>query len=1030
MNKISGKSLRLVFSILVFTLFIPAGLSAQENLRGDAPGSILLLFSYHPGHEWEDNIYAALLSGLKERQPGTRLYLEYMDTKRNTPDEQSDTITRNLQGLKTGPLSLIIAVDDNALQYLAGPGKDLYPGVPVVFCGVNDYLKVRDALTMPHTGVISRVNLADTLAMAYRLIPSMKKVYVIVDATPTGEGNKQMVESQLGLLRGELGNLDIQFVGFDDYSTDELIDWTSTLDQDSVLLLTSWYRDRLGHYIGEKEFISKLQSRTAVPVFNLLHIRPGLLGGKVTSGKIQAGLVLDQADSIMKGVPASSIPVIDRDTSVYVVDESRMQYWGLKDKDLPEDVMILNSVSVNSYRVTIRFLAACILFLLFLLIGLVVQSYLLNKSSSELARQKNELLTTLSSIGDGVISTDPESRIIFMNDAAQILTGWSLEEGAGQPLSLVMPLENGSTGEILSDPVRQVLERKTGMDTGQDTVMRNRSGNRMHITDTVSPIKDPRDNTLTGAIIVFKDVTDSDRMQQILHNEQRRLRDAQAMAMVGNWEYDPESDQYWYSKDVYSLTGIAPGSDESADSLNLMKKIFPLWNRREPLPELLMDEENRVKSLMTLPREGGDNLILHLMARLARNPETDKVIVTGIIQDFSELSQTRAALKASQEQLRQAARMEAVGKLAGGIAHEFNNLLQIILGYSQLLKDEFGDQKIYEYVEPILKTASSARNLTRQLLLFSRKENLDMTTISLSSLIHNLIPILSRLLEENILIQSELEGEQDWVIADKQQIEQVLINLSLNARDAMKGGGILKLKQSVYSARKPFPGLDGSIPPGDYVHLTVQDNGTGIDEKILPEIFDPFFTTKDRDKGTGLGLSIVYGIVRQHHGYLNVETDFSKGTSFHIYLPRVETDGGKKAEPVQKESGTPAGKKLVVYMAEDDPMVRQLTETMLLKSGYILKSFVNGKALVEELQRSKDQLSVDLFLLDVIMPELGGVEAYHRLRASGYNVPVLFMSGYTEERLQNLSELKEASLIRKPFTMKDLLMQIDTILHH
>jgi len=1029
MKVFSGKSFLFFFPVLVFFLSLPAELSSQEHLQEYVPGSILLLFSYHPGHEWEDSIYNTLLNGLKEQQPGSKIYLEYMDTKRNAPIGQDDIVTQRLRSLHISNLSIIIAVDDNALQYMAGQGAQLFPGVPLLFCGVNDYSKVQASLSMPHTGVVSRISLADTLALAYKLIPSMKKVYVIVDATPTGDGNKLMVESQLDLLRGELGNLDLEFVGFDDFTTDELLEWSRHLKKDSILLLTSWYRDRLGQYIGEKEFIRKLQSKTSVPVFNLLHIRSGLLGGKVTSGKIQAEFVLDQLDSFMHNKSLSSIPIVDSGTSVYVIDESRMQYWGLNDRKLPDNVIFLNKASISSYRITIKFLIASIIFLLALLIGLIVQSFLLYKSSLRLSRQKNELYTTLRSIGDGVISTNCHSQIVFMNDVAQSLTGWPIQEAEGQHLSLVLPLENGSNGAILDDPVCRALEQKSRFEMDEDTVLVTRDGKRRHISDSVSPIKDPKDNRLTGAIIVFKDVTDSDKIQQILYNEQRRLKDAQAMAMVGNWEYDPETDKYWYSPEVFSLTGYSSGSPEGAASLDLMKKIFPLWNRTESLPEILFHEGSRVKSILTIPQDGESHLILHLMARLAINPETNKAIVTGIIQDFSELSQTRAALKVSQEQLRQAARMEAVGKLAGGIAHEFNNLLQIILGYSQLLKDEFSDPKIYEYVEPILKTASSARNLTRQLLLFSRKENLDMKTLSLSSLIHNLIPILGRLLEENILIQPDLEGVQDWVIADKQQIEQVLINLSLNARDAMPDGGVLKLKQSIHSAKKSFPGLDGSIPEGRYVHLTVQDAGTGIDERILPEIFDPFFTTKDRDRGTGLGLSIVYGIVRQHKGFLNVETDFHKGTSFHIYLPCADMAHNAVDDPVLKDKDTLVQKDLMIYMAEDDPMVRQLSESMFRKMGANIKSFVNGKSLIEELEKSRHTKSIDLFVLDVIMPEMGGVQAYHNLRTLGYDTPVLFMSGYTEERLQNLSELKEASLIHKPFTMKDLLMKIATILH-
>jgi two-component system cell cycle sensor histidine kinase/response regulator CckA len=1026
-----GGDMNLFTRVLFIILFIfqLSFLTSQDLAQQNTGKTILFLFSYHPGHDWEDDIYTTLLSGMKEQFPGVELRLEYMDSKRHPLKERVPAILTNLQNHSSSGLMLIVAVDDNALQFMAGPGKDLFPGVPLVFCGVNDYPKVQNLLTVPHTGVLSRVNLAETLALAYRLIPGLKKVFVIIDATPTGEGNRHMVEDQTYALRGQLGQLEFYYRGLNDFSTDELIEWSSTLHKDSIILLTSWYRDRLGEYIGEKALIQRLQDSTSVPVFNLLHIRPGVLGGKVTSGTVQANLVIDQIGSILSGKDPSSIPVVERDTSIFVIDQNRMNHWGLKNSRLPDEALFLNSFKEGgSYEITIQLLAASFLVVLILIITLVRQSFLLNKSSLLLSRQKNELFTTLNSIGDGVISTDCQSRVVFMNEIAQDITEWTLEEAAGQPLSLIFPLQNGVSGVSMDNPVQQVLDENQRIELASDTILVNKNGLKIHIADSASPIHDPKDNTLLGVIIVFRDITDSDEVRQILYNEQRRLRDAQAMAMVGNWEYDPEFDSYWFSREVFSLTGIDPYFKEVPESLDVMKIIFTDWKRGHPLPDILKEEDRLIKSLMTIPgREG--RLILHIMARMVKNPETGKSIVTGIIQDFSELSQTRAALKVSQEQLRQAARMEAVGKLAGGIAHEFNNLLQIILGYSQLLKEECTQPKILEYVEPILKTSASARNLTRQLLLFSRKENLDMNALSLSHLIQNLIPILRRLLEENIQLESDLQGAEDWVIADKQQIEQVLINLCLNARDAMESGGLLKIGQSIYSSIHSFLGLDGVIPAGDYVHLTIQDSGSGINEQILPEIFDPFYTTKEREKGTGLGLSIVYGIIKQHQGYLSVETDPVKGTCFHIFLPRVDPPDNRNVDMSHKDTIEPVVN-TVVYMAEDDPMVRQLTETMLRKNGFIIKSFINGKDLIEALKEKKEgSEKIDFFLLDVIMPEMGGVQAFHNLRSLGYDVPVLFMSGYTEERLKNLSDLRNAALIHKPFTMKDLIAQIQFILN-
>ncbi|MBF9015794.1 MULTISPECIES: ATP-binding protein [unclassified Oceanispirochaeta] len=1018
----------LFLQITLLLLFSLTLLSADDDSSSEDTASIFLLFSYHPGHLWEDSIYSALLEGIQEKIPGTKITLEYMDTKRKSVEEMEESIIRDLSLFDADAFSLIVAVDDNALQFLAKQGEELFPDTPIVFCGVNDYEFVKNTLRKNHTGVISKVNLPDTLALAKKLIPSLRTVYVIVDATPTGYGNRQMVERQIQDLRGELALLDFHFLGENKLTTDELIQWSSSVSDDSILLLTSWYRDKKGNFISEKAFLSRLASETSVPVFNLLHLRSGILGGKVTSGTIQAGLAVDLIAGILDGEDAGTIPVIEDDTTVYAIDQKRFRYWKFREQDIPGESILLNPLSISSYQVTIQLLSIALFCLLFLIGLLIRQSFLLNRSTLHLSRQKNELYTTLSSIGDGVISTDTESKIVFMNKMAQNMTGWILEEAGGLHISQVLPLENGLTGEMVINPVHKVLAHNERVLMDANTVLINKKGQKIHISDSASPIRDPKDDTLIGVIVVFKDISDSEKIQQILQNEQRRLRDAQAMAMVGNWEYDPQKNSYWYSREVYTLSSVDPGIDGIPETLDFMKKIFPSWNQSTILPDELQNESSRVKSIMTIPVDDGENKILHLIARQAENPETGKQIVTGIIQDFSELSQTRAALEASQGQLRQAARMEAVGKLAGGISHEFNNLLQIILGYSQLLKDDCAGTREMEYIEPIIKTAASARNLTRQLLLFSRTENMNMENFTMSGLIHSLMPILGRLLEENIVLEPHLAAEDDWVYADKQQIEQVLINLSLNARDAMEGGGLLSIRQSIHIATHSFPGLDGYIPAGEYVELIVQDNGSGINKEILPEIFDPFFTTKDKDKGTGLGLSIVYGIIRQHQGYLNIETDRSRGTSFHIYLPRVNASQDTRKELSSREEDSPELKGLI-FMAEDDPMVRQLAETMLRKSGFRIKSFVNGKELINALKkRRSDDETIGLFLLDVIMPEMGGVHAFNNLRSMGYDMPVLFMSGYTEERLHNIADLKDASLIHKPFTMKDLVQEIQSLI--
>ena len=1009
--------------------------------------SILILYSSHPGNDWEDAIHLALMNELKKALPAYPLYIEYLDTECSDPELREEVKLGILKKYEKLPLSLILAVGDGALSFLGGGASGFRPDLPVVFCGVEDYESLEDHLVHSHTGVMNRINLADTLDLAYRFVSGLKKVFVVVDNTASGQALESGIRSRIGALRGTMASLEFSFCDSDSLSTNELLSKAATLESDTIMLFALWSRDGRGQYVWEQEFLDRLKGRSSVPVFSLLHKRTGILGGCVASGDIQAFHVVRQIVSVLDGTSPDSIPIVKDYITTYVVDADRMAYWKFDLKDLPPDTEIIGSVPGNSgYLILILGIVTCLIFITALIVAFLL--FRSKRRNFRKALHCDYVITSLlDSMEEAFVLTDSDGRILRLNPAAARISGWTEKDAVGMAIRDVFPVEYNSPGNSpgtelahpldsqgdskgteLTHPVDQALAGRVGIFPYGSLVLVIRNGTRIHIAGSTILLKSPVDSSLDGVVFHFRDVSHVEEIQETLFNEQRRLHDAQAMAMIGNWEYNPESNEYWYSPEVYTLTKTDPAQQPPPAVLDFMKQFFPDWHKYDPLPELLSEGEHRLKSLLTIPGRDDRNTILHLMAHMARNPENGKNIVTGILQDFSELTEAKAALKSSQKQLRQFARMEAVGKLAGGIAHEFNNLLQIILGYGQLLTDEVKDDQLKSYIDPILKTAASAKNLTRQLLLFSRKENLDMKPMALSSLVRGMLPLLSRLIGEDIRLEDDLESGDDWIIADRHQIEQVIINLCLNARDAMPGGGVLELYQDVESFVLPQPGVDGLIPSGSYVHLCVRDNGIGIEEDVLPQIFDPFFTTKKHDKGTGLGLSLVYGIVRQHKGFLNVRTDRINGTSFHLYFPREILSPDEKEELIIKEEGSPRISGGMVYMAEDDPMVRQLTETMLRKGGFQIQSFVNGKELIEFLESGKDS-EMDLFLLDVIMPEMGGVEAFHKLRSMGYDRPVLFMSGYTQEKLGNLGDLENASHIHKPFTIKDLVGRINEMLN-
>jgi PAS domain S-box-containing protein len=369
--------------------------------------------------------------------------------------------------------------------------------------------------------------------------------------------------------------------------------------------------------------------------------------------------------------------------------------------------------------------------------------------------------------------------------------------------------------------------------------------------------------------------------------------------------------------------------------------------------------------------------------------------------------------KQLEDQLRQSQKMEAVGQLAGGIAHDFNNLLTAITGYSSLgLQYIDGNDRIRGYLEEIKKAGDRAANLTRQLLAFGRKQILQPVPLNLNDIVSDINKLLQRLIGEDIQLSAKLGIELRRIKVDPGQIEQVLVNLAVNARDAMPRGGKLTIETANVELSQEYADRHVGVQPGGYVMLAVSDNGMGMDEKTLERIYEPFFTTKAKDKGTGLGLSTVYGIVKQSGGHISVYSEISHGTTFKIYLP--EHDAPKMTEPAAVEGAIPRGSETVL-LVEDEDVVRGLARQILEQAGYHVLEASRG----EEALRlcAAHEQPIQLVLTDVVMPETSGKEVADRLRTLRPEIKVLFMSGYTDEAIVHHGVLDaKVEFIQKPFT--------------
>jgi two-component system, cell cycle sensor histidine kinase and response regulator CckA len=392
--------------------------------------------------------------------------------------------------------------------------------------------------------------------------------------------------------------------------------------------------------------------------------------------------------------------------------------------------------------------------------------------------------------------------------------------------------------------------------------------------------------------------------------------------------------------------------------------------------------------------------------------------VQGILRDITDR-------KRLENQLRQSQKMEAVGQLAGGIAHDFNNLLTVINGYSELLTLRDLSPEMSEPINQILNAGKKATQLTSQLLAFSRKQIIQTKSLNLNTIISNQLKMLQRLLGEDIIINSDLNPKLKNVNADQGQIEQIIMNIAINARDAMPFGGKLILEtDNVQITKKNMPN-NPEIKPGKYILIKINDNGVGMDSETQSRIFEPFYTTKGRDKGTGLGLATVYGIVKQNNGFVYVDSEPGKGSIFTIYLPKIEKNDDT-IEDRDKLYIELQGSETIL-LVEDDPSVREVTRSSLVSYGYEIITAENGNDALKKYK--SNSRNIDLLLTDVIMPQMGGRELAEKLLDLNPNLKILYFSGYTDDNIIKRGVMDDGmEFIQKPFSSTNLAGKIKDIL--
>ncbi|HEY6169814.1 MAG TPA: response regulator, partial [Verrucomicrobiae bacterium] len=521
-----------------------------------------------------------------------------------------------------------------------------------------------------------------------------------------------------------------------------------------------------------------------------------------------------------------------------------------------------------------------------------------------------------------------------------------------------------------------------------------------------------------------REITERKEAEQNLQKSQGQLAHAQQLARLGSWEWNIPENKVTWSEETRRLYGFTP--EDSGSALEkCMKRLHPddVAVVRRALDETLRTgRPYQCDHRVVLP--DGTERLMHGRGELVLDERGKPLKMVGTCQDVTESKRAEEMLRRSEEQLRQSQKMEAVGRLAGGVAHDFNNLLTVIGGYSDLMLQRIAEKDPLRLNAQEIRNASErAAALTKQLLAFSRKQVLQPRVLELNGVVGGMDKMLRRLIGEDIELRAVLDPTLGQIKADPGQIEQVILNMAVNARDAMPRGGKLTIRTANVALDQRTTFRNRGLEIGEYVMISVSDTGVGMTEEVKAHLFEPFFTTKGIDKGTGLGLATCYGIVTQSGGDIRVYSEPNFGTTFKIYLPRTDdrAEAAEKANSRRMSSGTES-----VLIVEDENSVRRLAVAVLRECGYQVQEASNAR---EALSLIDGNPNFDLVITDVIMPQTSGKELYDKLQARAYEAKVLFVSGYTDDALAQHGVLDAGlSFLEKPFSPARLAKKVREVL--
>ena len=1006
----------LSYVLLLFLTISLSTLSAENRQK------ILCLHSYDPSYEWQKSMDTAIDRTLLRAAPDIQIYHEYMDVLRiSDPAFQMDLFNYLKSKYRDIRFNVVLASDNNALNFLLDCRDQLIGPVPVVFLGINNYSQSMLRNQSFYTGVAENIDMPDTLKTAIQLMPNIRKFTVYSSWNTTYFENMSLLKQVVSE-----NNLPVEIQLVENIPISQMLAHVPGLKNDDAVLFLSQVLDDDGKMMPIAKSIQMISQASPVPVLSFwdFTLGNGALGGKLVSGQSQGETAAHLALQILNGENVKDIPVIEKSPNRFMFDYVQLKRFSIPISALPENSLVINQPeSFFNRNKTAVLTIFSILCCLVAIIGILSAAIIRRKQAETLLRRSDtKHRTMIANISDVIAIVDINGINRYKSPNIERWFGWRPEDVIG-----ISTWENVHPDDLERMQVFFGALMDEPNTTGK-TECRYRCKDRSYKWIEVTALNLMHVSDILGVLLNYHDITESKQADKALRKSEEKFRLIFEYAPLGILHFDSAGIITTCNDNFVKIIG---SSKESLIGLNMLKLtderiVHTLQEALQGRTASFEGNYHSVTSNKTTP--------VHVLFGAALSKNGDVEGGTGIIEDITKRKQAEEEKAKLEGQLQRAQKMESIGSLAGGIAHDLNNILFPISGLAEMLLDDIpADTHEHKSIEQIHKSAIRGSDLVKQILSFSRQSNPQKLPIRIQPILKEAFKLAQTTIPRNIEITSHINGNCGMVSADPTQIHQIAMNLITNAFHAVEQtGGMINIAMEETTIisfgekdERSFHAIPGGLLAGRYACITVSDTGTGIDKTLLDKIFDPYFTTKELGKGTGLGLSVVHGIVKEHGGDIRVYSEVGKGTAFHVYLPLLEDAGYSK--PIDSIRKCPTGCERILLVDDEEPIVL-LEQMMLERLGYQVTALTSSQDALTAFKANPGNF--DLAISDRSMPIMTGEQLAMEMISIKPGIPIIICTGFSDENdVQRAKAMGVKGFLMKPVAMGDLAEMVRKLLN-